>query len=251
MIVATASLPRPPAIADDWALFLDVDGTLLEFAERPDEVRLPPDLVNVLGALHARLDGALALVSGRPLDVLDRLFAPLHLPAAGLHGLERRIDGSKEEAPEPPPALGHLREDAGRVAERYPGAVVEDKGSTLALHWRGNTAAHQDLMALANAALPDLPGYRIQSGDHVAELRPGGADKGSAIEQMMDRPPFAGRRPVFVGDDHTDEHGFEVVRDHDGLAVLVGNRQPSVAAHRLADPADVISWLQAAIGSHA
>ena len=122
-----AHLPPPPAIADDWALFLDVDGTLLQFAGAPDAVEVPPGLVDVLAALQQRLGGALALVSGRPLAQLDALFAPLRLPSAGLHGLERRHADNHVDPPTPPVLLGILKRKAELLAERFPGALVEDR----------------------------------------------------------------------------------------------------------------------------
>src|SRR5690606_23139896 len=129
--------PRPPAPADDWALFLDVDGCLLDFADRPDAVAVPHALRARLQALAARLDGALALVSGRSLATLDALFGPLDLPAAGLHGLERRTHGGRLlSAPPPAPLLAKVRDHARRVAGNFPGTVVEDKGAAIALHWR-------------------------------------------------------------------------------------------------------------------
>lgn len=244
-----AHLPPPPAIADDWALFLDVDGTLLPFAGTPDAVRVPAGLVDALAALQRRLGGALGLVSGRRLAQLDALFAPLKLPAAGLHGLERRHADSHVDPPTPPVLLAALRQKAGAVVERFPGALVEDKDSTLALHWRGNPEAEQPLRQLAEAALRWLHDYRLQCGDGVVELRPVGTDKGDAIAVFLDEAPFAGRQPVFVGDDLTDEHGFEVVLGHGGLAVLVGDRAPSRARHRLRDPAAVLAWLSAGVAS--
>lgn len=242
---ATPQLPPPPAIADDWALFLDVDGTLLSFAGTPDAVRVPAGLVNALASLQQRLDGALGLVSGRPLAQLDALFAPLKLPAAGLHGLERRHADNHVDPPTPPVLLAALRHNADVVVQRFPGALIENKGSTLALHWRGNPDAEQPLRDLAEAALPWLHDYRLQAGDCVVEVRPVGTDKGDAIAALLDEVPFAGRHPVFVGDDLTDEHGFEVVLERGGLAVLVGDRAPSRARHRLRDPASVLAWLSA------
>ena len=240
---APAHLPPPPAIADDWALFLDVDGTLLEFAESPELVRVPPGLVDTLASLQRRLEGALALVSGRRLAQLDQLFTPLRLPAAGLHGLERRHADNHIDPPTPPSLLAILQRKAELVTERFPGALVEDKDSTIALHWRGNPGAEQPLRDLAETALPWLHDYRLQAGDGVIEVRPVGTDKGDAIAALLDESPFAGRKPVFVGDDLTDEHGFEVVLRHGGLAVLVGDRQPSLARHRLPDIAAVMAWL--------
>src|SRR5690606_25577868 len=135
-----------------------------------------------------------ALVSGRPLRGLDHLFAPLRLPtAAGLHGLERRSAHRVQAAPEPPPAFASVHEEARRLAQRWPGAVVEDKGAALGLHWRGAPAAGDALRDFADAALPRLPGYRLQHGNQVVELRPAEGDKGAAIDALLEEPPFRGR----------------------------------------------------------
>ena len=236
--------PRPPSPADDWALFLDVDGCLLDFADRPDAVAVPGALRSNLEALAHRLDGALALVSGRSLATLDGLFAPLQLPAAGLHGLERRtVDGRLVDAPPAAPLLEKVRNGARLVAAEFPGALVEDKGAALALHWRAAPEAADPLRNFADSVLPWLHGYRLQPGDHVVELRPASADKGDAIAAFMAEPPFAGRRPVFAGDDLTDEHGFAVVDEHDGLSVLVGGRKGSTARYGLRNPAALRAWL--------
>ena len=138
--MAATTLPSPPAVAPDWALFLDVDGTLLDFAQAPGDVHVDPGLLDTLAILHGRLDGALALISGRTLAQLDALFAPLHLPAVGLHGLERRDDGHLTRSPRTP-ALDVVIASARALAGKYPGALVEDKGTTVALHWRGASAA--------------------------------------------------------------------------------------------------------------
>ncbi|MBB3344163.1 trehalose-phosphatase [Luteimonas sp. RC10] len=233
----------PPPPADDWALFLDVDGCLLPFAERPDAVSVPATLLARLVALRASLGGALALVSGRSLTTLDRLFAPERFTAAGLHGVERRrADGIGHGAPSPA-ALAAIRDEAVVVARRYPGAVVEDKGAALGLHWRGAPQAEVALRTFAQAMLPRLPGYQLQPGDHVVELRPEHADKGSAILAFLEEAPFAGRRPVFAGDDLTDETGFAAVNARGGISVLVGDRAASAAQFALADPAQVHRWL--------
>jgi trehalose 6-phosphate phosphatase len=229
--------------AGDWALFLDVDGCLLDFADAPDAVRLPPRLPAVLSRLSYRLGGAVALVSGRPLARLDQMFAPLRMPAAGLHGLEIRNGPGLKPAPETPAALAGIREEATAVALAYPGAIVEDKGPALGLHWRAAPAARDALRALAEAALPRLPGYRLQHGDNVVELRPADGDKGSAIAALLDEPPFRGRVPVFAGDDVTDESGFAVVNARGGISVLVGAREPSAAHYGLRSPNAVRRWL--------
>ena len=236
---------RPPSPADDWALFLDVDGCLVDFADAPDAVRLPRRLPSLLARLAQRLDGAIALVSGRPLAGLDRMFAPLRMPAAGLHGLELRNGELLKPAPGVPAALAGIHDEAMAIAVAYPGAVVEDKGPALGLHWRAAPAARDALRALAEAALPRLPGYRLQHGDNVVELRPAAGDKGSAIAALLEQPPFRGRVPVFAGDDITDESGFAVVNAHGGVSVLVGAREPSAAHYALRNPNAVRRWLAA------
>jgi trehalose 6-phosphate phosphatase len=234
-------LPPPPSPARDWALLLDVDGTLLEFAPHPDGVRVPEGLVEDLGRLHAALGGALGLVSGRRLETLDALFAPLQLPAIGLHGLQRRDAGTRVHAP--PHEWAQVCAGATALCAKFPGALVEDKGITLALHWRNAPAAEEPLREFASSSLVQLPGYRLQPGHDVVELRPDGHDKGDAIVAMLDSPAFHGRLPVFLGDDLTDEHGFDAVNLRHGLSVRVGRREPTAATHGLHDPAQVRDWL--------
>jgi len=239
----------PPAPADDWALFLDVDGCLLELADTPDAVIMPDGLRERLEALRSRLDGALVLVSGRTIETLDKLFAPSRFDAVGLHGVQGRHAGRCSGGGKPPPALVDVRDAASRLVAVYEGAVIEEKGPSLALHWRRAPDAEPALLAFAEHALERLPGYRLQHGKRLVEMYPGGADgddvvdKGSAIAGLLDMPPFRGRLPVFAGDDLTDESGFEVVNARGGLSVLVGDRAPSVARHWLRDPAAVRAWL--------
>lgn len=240
--------PRPPASADDWALFLDVDGCLLDFAATPDGVVVPSGLTETVAALAERLHGAVALVSGRTLSTLDRLFPALRqMPAAGLHGLELRRPGTVARVPpSTPAALQRVRVEAEAIAREWPGTWVEAKGPNLALHWRATPAASRTFQAFASAVLPRLPGYRVQGGDHVLEFRPDNdLDKGEAIRVLMVEPPFRGRLPVFVGDDLTDEHGFDVVNAQGGYSVLVGVRDRSAARYALPDPASVRAWLRA------
>jgi trehalose 6-phosphate phosphatase len=253
-----ATRPTPPPPSPGWALFLDVDGCLLDFAPHPSDVVVPDGLQRDIARLATKLDGALALVSGRSLDAIDAVFGDLrHLPAAGMHGLERReFDGRRTHAPDPPDALQGVEAEAIRVARAFPGAIAERKGPNLALHWRAAPAAQDAFRAFAATALRVLPDYRVQGGDQVLELRPGGEtpDKGSAVEDFLAQVPFRGRRPVFVGDDLTDEHAFDVVNARDGMSVLVGARSPSAARWHLPDPAAVRAWLARAVvpdGVHA
>jgi trehalose 6-phosphate phosphatase len=235
--------PRPPVPDDDWALFLDVDGCLLDFADAPGDVVVPPGLRERLSSLSRRLDGALALVSGRPLQAIDDLFWPLCLPAAGMHGLEQRSRNGLVPAPHADPALHRMLAKARALARRHPRAIVEDKGTGFALHWRAEPDAEAELRAFAEDAVARLSGYRLQQGDHVVELLPAGGDKGRAIEAFMTDAPFAGRFPVYAGDDLTDEAAFRAINARDGASVLVGRRGDSVARFGLRDPAEVRAWL--------
>ena len=194
-------------------------------------------------AAHQRHRTAQALVSGRPLDGLDALFAPMRFSGAGLHGLERRNGATRSPPPGKPAAHGIQRGEANTVAAGFPGALVEDKGVALGLHWRGAPEAMDALRHFAEAALPRLPGYRLQHGHQVVELRPADGDKGRAIEALLQEDPFRGRVPVFAGDDVTDESGFAVVNARAGISVLVGDREPSAAHFGLRSPGAVRRWL--------
>src|SRR5690606_20788549 len=239
-------LPPPPPLTGQSALFLDVDGTLVAFADHPERVSIAPSVLDRLAEVADMLDGALALVSGRRIETLDALFAPHRFAAAGLHGLQRRRAGEPAPAPEPPPgARQAVKRQARTLLNRYPDTLLEDKGEAMALHWRLMPEAAADLQSFAMQALTRLPGYHLQPGRDVVELRPSHGDKGAAIAAFMDEPPFHGRRPVFIGDDLTDEHGFEIVNARGGVSVLVGDRAGSAAEHRLADIDAVYAWLGA------
>lgn len=242
-----ARLPLPPFPPDHAALFLDVDGCLLEFRDDPASVRAGAALVARLQQAQRRLGGALALVSGRSISSLDGLFAPATLAASGLHGLERR-DGAGGLASAAPAVdalvWNAVVADARAWMAEHPRAWVEDKGQTLAMHWRAQPEAEARVREFAPLALARLPEYRLQPGDGVLELRPAGADKGAAIAAFLEEPPFAGRVPVFAGDDLTDEHGFELVNARGGISIVVGDRQPTLARYRLPDPVGVRRWLE-------
>jgi trehalose 6-phosphate phosphatase len=251
--MTTAALPPPPHLRPEGvALFLDVDGTLLEIEHEPDAVVVPGGLLRVLEALHGKTGGALALVSGRPLEQLDRLFAPLRLNAAGLHGLERRnLMSGTTRAQRKPALFDEARDELLSFAAPRPGVLLEDKGLTLALHYRNapdqREAAQEVVHRLARAsegALIVLPGKM------VFELKPPGVNKGRAIEEFLEEPPFAARQPVFAGDDMTDEAGFEVVNGARGLSIRVGAApgRPSAAACCLDDVAAMHAWLAGMIG---
>ena len=235
-----------PPFQPGWALFLDVDGTLLDIAERPDEVETHKvDCALIAGLQHAA-DKALALISGRSLAQLDALFAPLTLPAAGQHGFERRdVHGERHRCRFPVDKLRPAKEALRDFAGRHPGLVMEDKGASVALHYRLAPRLEQPaLEAVREAAAPLGNAVQIQAGKMVWELKPAGADKGSAIEEFMREAPFAGRTPVFLGDDVTDEYGFRVVNRLGGHSIKVGPGE-TAARWRLANPDAARAWLRA------
>jgi trehalose 6-phosphate phosphatase len=214
-------------------LFLDVDGTLLDLAPRPEAVEVPSDLPDALAAAERRLDGALALISGRPIEQLDRLFAPLRLPASGTHGAEIRHSA---DAPRTWLTDAQLPErawrDLLRLLKRFPGTFAENKGVGFAVHHRlaGGppeaelaAALRGFIEALGPRELELCPGYRI------FEIRPAGLDKGTAIERFMAEKPFAGRRPVFVADDWMDRAGFDTALALGGFAFSVGAELPGLS----------------------
>jgi trehalose 6-phosphate phosphatase len=241
-----ASLPAPPLPRPDqrWALFLDVDGSLLEFADDPAEVAVPPALRRLLHALQARLGGALALVSGRCLADLDHLFGSPSWPLAGLHGYQlRQPDGRQRELTVDPADQARMREAVQALAARMEGVQLEDKQHAMALHCRRAPARLPALREAARAVAAGLPGYELQPGNLVMEFKPAGTDKGRVVEELMCQPPFAGRIPVYLGDDLTDEHAFEAVNRAGGVSVRVGAREPSHARFTLPSPAAVHAWL--------
>lgn len=233
-----------PPFAADWAFFLDIDGTLLEHADRPDAVKVDVAMRRLLADLNEGAAGALALISGRSVADIDGLFAPLVLPAAGQHGAERRdaSGGMHRHAFDAAP-VRRAAERLRAYAAAHPGLVFEDKGQNLALHFRLAPQLEGDASALMEEAVSGLgDAFELQRGKMVLEIRPGGRDKGSAIAEFMAEPPFRGRTPVFIGDDLTDEFGFGVVNDLGGISVKVGEG-PSRARWRIADAAAVRAWL--------
>jgi len=250
-IPPTTDLPTPPLPAGDerWALFLDVDGTLLEFHDDPAAVAVAAPLRQKLLALHHALDGALALVSGRALADLDRLFGQ-PWAMAGLHGLElRRADGTRRELAVDPSIHDLLRQRAQRLARTLGGVQMEDKGIAIALHCRRHPDRYDTLLAAAAELADSFAGYELQAGNLVTEIKPEGMDKGRAVGTLLEYPPFHGRRPVYLGDDLTDEHAFEAVVRRDGLAVRVGDRTPTAARFTLPSPAAVQHWLACVLGA--
>jgi trehalose 6-phosphate phosphatase len=239
-----------PEWRDDWALFLDVDGTLLEIAATPAAVRVPERALRVLATLQRRLAGAVALVSGRNIAELDRLFAPLRLAAAGVHGAERRDAKGNVQRYDNVDALAPARRLLAAWSAAHEGALLEDKGAALALHYRGVPSLESSARAVVAKALAALaPGFHVQEGKKVLELKADFASKGHAIEAFMREAPFSGRIPVFIGDDLTDEDGFEVVNRRGGHSIAVGVGKQTRARFHLADERSVLEWLERGVGS--
>ncbi|MGH6945043.1 MAG: trehalose-phosphatase [Geminicoccaceae bacterium] len=241
---------RPAEIA----LFLDVDGTLVEIEREPGAVHVPQHLCRVLADLELATDGALALVSGRSLRQLDRLFSPLRLSAAGLHGLERRNMRSEVIRAKPDPALfDRARRLLGAFAADQPGVLLEDKGLTLALHYRNAPERRAAAREVVQAALDESGGGLVLlEGKMVFELKPPGCDKGIAIAAFMGEPPFRGRRPVFAGDDVTDEAGFSATNQLRGISIRIGpDTTPSAATFGRRDVAAMQAWLESLLAAEA
>lgn len=236
-------MPEPPPT--DACLFLDVDGTLIDIAPTPTSVEVPPSLIDALRGAESVFGGALALVSGRSIAELDRLFQPLHLRASGVHGAEFRFgqgDGTRWTKAEPIP--GEVWDDLLDLLQAFPDSLVENKGFSFAVHYRAapETGSRlREALELFVAARVDRR-LTILPGHFVYEVKRPDIDKGAAIAEFMRRPPFAGRRPVFIGDDVTDTPGFVAVNDRGGLAYSVSHALPGVLA-TFSDPAAVRRWL--------
>lgn len=239
---------HPPAVdLRARALFLDVDGTLLEFAPEPDSVVVPDRLRSLIPELTRRTGGAFALVSGRTIAQLDALFRPMVLPCSGLHGLERRdVQGIVHRPKINDERLGRARSFLAAMVQVNPGLLLENKHSTLALHYRQAPQLGPIARRLVAQALEILGSdYCLLEGKMVFELKPDGFSKSIAIAAFMREQPFVRRLPIFVGDDRTDEAGLNYVENLGGLAVHVGPAQAaSSAGWRLPDVSAVHEWLE-------
>ena len=233
----------PPPVHGDQALFLDFDGTLVEIAPSPGLVRVPAELPRLLEELAGRLDGAVAVVSGRPLDELARMLAPFAGGIAGDHGLERRRSDGTVTRYLAHPELDRFRPSVAGFATQHDGVFLEDKGGSLALHYRQAPSLAARCRALIQEAVQASGGtLAAVAGKMVIELMPRSAGKGRAIAEFLVDPPFHGRLPVFVGDDTTDEDGFAAVNRLGGVSIHVGGGA-TIARHNLATVGDVLAWL--------
>src|SRR6185436_13994827 len=245
---APETVPVPRSLVphlSETAILLDIDGTLLELMPTPREVWVPPGLSKTLNRLLARTNGALALVSGRSLNDIDLIFAPEQYPAVGGHGAEMRIDPDSESvASHAPPMDKELKRRLAAIARLSPGILLEDKGYSLALHYRLAPHAEKaiyEAVSLIRADLPNAP-IEVLPGKCVCEIKHSGFTKATGVLELMTHEPFRGRRPFFIGDDVTDESVFAIMPDLQGLAFSVGRRAKGVAGH-FDEPADVREWL--------
>jgi trehalose 6-phosphate phosphatase len=245
---APDAVPVPRSLVphlNECAILLDIDGTLLDLAPTPREVWVPPGLAITLSRLLARTSGALALVSGRSLNDIDLIFAPEQFPAVGGHGAEMRISGDSEAvATHAPPMDKELKLRLAAIARLSPGILLEDKGYSLALHYRLAPHAEKAIYAAVSLIRADLPNAPIEvlPGKCVCEIKHSGFNKATGVRELMAHEPFRGRRPIFIGDDVTDETVFAIMPDLGGLAFSVGRRAQGVAGH-FDEPRDVRDWL--------
>ena len=233
-----------PLIEANMALFLDFDGTLVELAAQPQAVLIPARLGQTLAALYRHLGGALALVSGRRLLDLDGFLAPLQLPPAAEHGAQRR-DAAGRMSRAPATDMRQVQQAAQALVAQYPALVLEEKEMALSLHYRQAPELETVCLQVMRKALALSPGLALIQGKYVIDLRPASVSKGTAIAAFMAEAPFAGRVPVFAGDDVTDEDGFEQVLRLGGHAIKVG-AGPSLARLRCDSVAAMAAWLQSA-----
>ena len=245
-MAASSPLPAPPPLHDlmaegPVALFLDFDGTLVELADDPDGIHVPDGLVDALRKLRERLDGRLAIVTGRALDNLETHVGACDLNRAGSHGAYCLDEGGARLGEEPkalpPEAVETMRRFADEKSLRY-----EEKTHGGALHYRSDPDAEQDVLDLAQdvARTYDL---EMKRGKRVVELTASGAHKGSAVQTFMAQDRFTGARPVFIGDDLTDEDGFAGANECGGFGIAVGERESQTARYHLADVSAVHAWL--------
>ncbi|HTH60464.1 MAG TPA: trehalose-phosphatase [Paraburkholderia sp.] len=241
-----------PAVlpSDQTAFFFDFDGTLVELAPTPDGVLVRDDMLASLAELRRLTHGAVAVVSGRGIDSIDAFLRMPDMPVAGLHGAERRdANGDTQRIGFNDQRLLHMEQVLADVVRAHPGMLLEIKGAALALHFR-NAPEHEGVARTATERLAAdyADAYVLQPGKMVYEIKPKDVDKGRAVRAFLDELPFAGRRPVFAGDDLTDEKGFAVVNERDGLSIKVGGGD-TIARTRVESVGALLRWLDALVAA--
>jgi trehalose 6-phosphate phosphatase len=240
-----AEPPRPLALSGA-ALFLDLDGTLAPIAARPQDVHPDPHRTGLVERLEAAMKGRLAVISGRALEDVDRILEGRVPSVAAVHGLVRRDADGQVHRSAAHPDVARASEAFRRLAETDPGLLVEDKGQSVALHYR--LAPHRAAEAHGLAEeIARQTGLMVQAGHMVVELRTPGPTKSDSVRAFMAAPPFLGAAPIFVGDDITDEDGFAAVWTLGGFGVLVGPQRRTHARWRLDDVSEALAWLEAAL----
>lgn len=237
-----APLP-PPDDVTGLALFLDIDGTLIDLADRPDGVTVPEGLPDALTRLEAKLGGAMALITGRSVAVVETLFPGFPVALAGLHGSELRL-GGRVTRPDPTPAFHTARDRLAAALAALPGTIFEDKGAAFAAHYRSAPDHAATVTRLMTEITAGVEGWVLQPGKFVLELRPAGRSKGDALTAFLTAPPFAGRRPIAFGDDVTDEAMFRAAIAAGGEACLIGAPRDTAARLRLPSPAALRAWIE-------
>ena len=235
--------PPPIELLREASLFLDFDGTLVDIAPRPDAVRASSELSDLLSRLHQRLEGRVAILTGRAAADVADLLGTVTIMVGGHHGLETsgRTGGDVKR----PDVLDSVVSDLRQLEAEYPGVLVEDKPLGVALHYRQAPDAEEACRTAAQSAA-QRSGLEIQPGKMVFELKPQGANKGDALKAMMAEEPFAGTRPIFLGDDLTDEPAFRAAQDMGGAGIMVGDRAPTSASFRIASVDEALHWLKQA-----
>jgi trehalose 6-phosphate phosphatase len=227
------------------AVFTDFDGTLVEIADTPDAVEVPADLAGQLEHAIRDFDHAFAVITGREIADIDRFLSPLHLAVAGAHGAQRRrADGTMLVLDEAiSQAADAIAAAMAPLLTDYPDLILEPKDGAVALHFRQAPELEQECLLAMQAAIADQPDFTLVPGKMVIEARPSGFDKGSALRAFMQEEPFAGRTPIFIGDDTTDEDAFRVAQELGGIGIKLGAGQ-TIARMRIADVASVHALLQ-------
>ncbi len=250
MTDTTTLLPVPPRdLLAGASLFLDFDGTLVELQDRPDLVHADGDLIRLLARVGHALDGRLAIVTGRASERIVEMFGGIPFVISGSHGVEFRYPGGSTSGPDLPPGLPQVIERMRAFAAGHEGVLVETKPYGAGLHYRMAPRVEAEAQALAED-LAAAHGLHVQPGKMMVELRAAAGDKGAAIERLMGEAPFTGSRPVFLGDDVTDEDGFRAVAGLDGAGILIGAERDTAARYRLDGVGAVRTWLSRAVEAY-